>query len=485
MKYKDYYNYESDNRDIWSHNDILGMTVSDLFKNELPLAYQYNTIGVPKDDELTSSHNTYQYTNANGQLRWRSGSKSTEELLEEEHRRNQEMQAQNESAQTPLVSSTAPETSVPKPQITDSPIIDSEPLFDDTSLRAMSGLIQKGKEKFLKQKNQGNDLIKESINDVVFSENPNQIDSSIMQEIEHILKPLSVKDDIDPVVDEASPYLLKGEITKETNKPGILGQIKDNLQNYLHDNSKLYRNYEGLTPLEAAQKWASKFMSPLTAREYYGLASELKDDGKPAKKRLRDNDFYKLADIHNEETKNLIQANMIKNLQLDPNDPDTYEKIKDIDVVIPKVHSHLYKLLKNSDELADFVANNYDDLVSNPNKRVDSWIEYARPRKSDIGHDFWDKTNRYAIYKKSDISAKMNEDGSMTILQPDFYDFDYMESKNESDSINKIITKANNTALGQQEKEQLKKYSLASILTLSPEEIQELLERERRIRNNK
>ncbi len=48
MKYKNYYNFELGNRDIYSHNDILGMTVQDLFDNELPLSYQYNTIGIPK-----------------------------------------------------------------------------------------------------------------------------------------------------------------------------------------------------------------------------------------------------------------------------------------------------------------------------------------------------------------------------------------------------------------------------------------------------
>lgn len=55
MKYKDYYNFELGNRDIYSRNDILGMTVQDLFDNELPLSYQYNTIGIPKDDESVNS----------------------------------------------------------------------------------------------------------------------------------------------------------------------------------------------------------------------------------------------------------------------------------------------------------------------------------------------------------------------------------------------------------------------------------------------
>lgn len=94
MKYKNYYNFELGNRDIYSRNDILGMTVQDLLDKELSLSYQYNTIGIPKDDELIASPNTHQYTNANGKLRWRSSSKTTEELLEEERRRRETAQAQ-------------------------------------------------------------------------------------------------------------------------------------------------------------------------------------------------------------------------------------------------------------------------------------------------------------------------------------------------------------------------------------------------------
>ena len=48
-----------------------------------------------------------------------------------------------------------------------------------------------------------------------------------------------------------------------------------------------------------------------------------------------------------------------------------------------------------------------------------------------------------------------------------------------------VITRTNNRAFSQQEKNQLKKYNLTALLTLSPEEIQELLERSQRRKNNK
>lgn len=145
--------------------------------------------------------------------------------------------------------------------------------------------------------------------------------------------------------------------------------LKGEVQGYLHDHSKLYRNYEGLTPMEAAQKLASKMSLPLSAREYYGISTELKDEGVPPKKYMKNNEFYKLSGIHNDETRELIQKNIIQNLGLDPKDPATYEKIKDIDVVIPKPSSHLYNLVKYSDELADYVANNYENLKANPDRK--------------------------------------------------------------------------------------------------------------------
>ena len=152
MKYKNYYNFELGNRDIYSHNDILGMTVQDLFDNELPLSYQYNTIGIPKDDELISSPNTHQYTNANGKLRWRSSSKTTEELLEEERQRRAEQEAQTANVQSQLAGfgqTSSPVVSAPKPTV-ESPMIESEPLIDN---KTMSDFVVLAKDKWQNRNN--------------------------------------------------------------------------------------------------------------------------------------------------------------------------------------------------------------------------------------------------------------------------------------------------------------------------------------------
>ena len=159
MKYKNYYNFELGNRDIYSHNDILGMTVQDLFDNELPLSYQYNTIGIPKDDELISSPNTHQYTNANGKLRWRSSSKTTEELLEEERQRRAEQEAQTANVQSQLAGfgqTASVVNSAPK-QTVESPMMESEPLVDNNTMSKFVGL---AKDKFQNRKETDNNGMK-------------------------------------------------------------------------------------------------------------------------------------------------------------------------------------------------------------------------------------------------------------------------------------------------------------------------------------
>lgn len=117
MKYKNYYNHELGTSDIYTKSGIRGMTLDDILKNELSLAYQYNTIGIPDDDELTSSPNTSQYMDGNGKTRWRAGTsgssvngqsslltgtKTTADLLEEERLRAQAQQAQLQAVQSQL-----------------------------------------------------------------------------------------------------------------------------------------------------------------------------------------------------------------------------------------------------------------------------------------------------------------------------------------------------------------------------------------------
>lgn len=95
---------------------------------------------------------------------------------------------------------------------------------------------------------------------------------------------------------------------------------------------------------------------------------------------------------------------------------------------------------------------------------------------------FWfKKLHSTFVFNKSDISARVNPDGSMTILHPDFYDFDYIDPSKEK-GIKKAVAAVNNVAFRQQEKGQLSKYSLTVPITLSKEEVEEYM---RRYKNRK
>ena len=101
MRFSNYYNHEGGNRNIYSRRNLLGMTMKEILERELELAYQYNTIGIPDDDELMNSQNAYQYDD-NGVQRWSSGQKTPEQMLAEQQKRIQESQAQNLADQNAL-----------------------------------------------------------------------------------------------------------------------------------------------------------------------------------------------------------------------------------------------------------------------------------------------------------------------------------------------------------------------------------------------
>lgn len=555
MKYSRYYNHELGNSDIYSRSSILGMTLQEMLDNEKPLAYQYNTIGIPDEEELKSSKNTYQYTGTDGKQRWRAGVapqpqlqpqpqpiqhtlKSTDDLLEEERQRRAELASQ-QTAQQPMEIPTQELTQPMEEEIVPESLNSTDDKFDWEGLGNLVSKIKNRKKNAAESNSaiidaieefpdMGGSVIKEVIEnkdsgglipDAIATtmrqdpmckkltkdlSNPNLESESAAQEAAENAKneeKLNKVYELTPPKPEAtSPKVLEAYISESPNLleriKGRIGafqklgfnkedgkDLKGEFQGFLRDHSKLYRNYEGLSPMEAFQKAASKFPIPLSAREYYGIASELNDDGKPSKKSLKKNDFYKLSDIHNEETRKLIEKNMIQNMNLDPNDPASYEKIKDVDIVVPKQNTNLNRIVKNSPELAEFIYNNYENMKTS-GKRVDSSLKYARPSQ-DNGSDFLDKLNRYGVIKKSDVSARMNSDGSISIITPDFYDFGHMDPEKETKWYNRSIAYANNRAESQQKKGQLKPYSLVDMVTLTSAEIEALLEQERQRRKNK
>lgn len=83
MRFSNYYNHEGRNRNIYSRNNLLGMTMKELLERELELAYQYNTIGIPADEELMNSEFAHQYQDENGFSHWQAGEKMPDNLVQQ------------------------------------------------------------------------------------------------------------------------------------------------------------------------------------------------------------------------------------------------------------------------------------------------------------------------------------------------------------------------------------------------------------------
>jgi len=84
MRFSRYYNHEAGNRNIYSRRNLLNMSLEELLRRELELAYQYNTIGIPMDEELTNSQYVHPYTDARGFSYWQAGEERQRELLRQQ-----------------------------------------------------------------------------------------------------------------------------------------------------------------------------------------------------------------------------------------------------------------------------------------------------------------------------------------------------------------------------------------------------------------
>lgn len=489
MKYKNYYNYELGNRDIYSQNDILKMTVQDLFDNELPLSYQYNTIGFPKEDELTISPNTYQYTNANGQTRWRSGMKSTEEMIEEERRRREEMEAQK-TAQSQLGWKNQTQELAPKltnTEVKESPILDSTPLFDQETINNMGSLIKKGKEKFQNRKKLGNDTIADSINDVVFSENPNEMDSPIMQEIEQVLKPSldknsseDLKFDLEALINNQipenkaanteiisnapSPYLLKGEVTKEVMPSNMLERLKNRVKDFadtgfnkeddLNLKGEIQDRYDKLvnnktdysSPMTTKEKLTDKIVQK-AFKKVFPASSDIYTDGMTDFSRARNNPNAEV--LQNLESMDEATKKALLEYGVSPDERGVYYNSD----------SEISKKFANSPEVKKFFEDN-EEAIRQGKKDGGNFNFDASLKNLVINKD---KMDRHASLQHAKmIGAYYDENGNKYGRVIDNVDYERRHVKNILDGTNII----NNHGYNMQEKKNFENYYIVMDILL-------------------
>ena len=259
----------------------------------------------------------------------------------------------------------------------------------------------------------------------------------------------------------------------QIKQPQSQFEVQQKVQQQDQIQKPFWDKYKGLDLDTAIQKIASKIPFKNPAANYYGISTKMADGEQPSKIARTENDFYKLDDIKDQNTKNDYINKAAQMYGLDKNDPDLYEKVKNTKVVIPKVDSTLYNDIKNSEVTQRKVAEHYKILKENANGKLDTGLEYNlddNPATKEGG--------LYNVIKKADMKrSKINKDGSFDTSIDDGYDFEYM---NENDAIKESYKKRagreiNNRAYEQQQKGKLENYLLSAPIHYSKEELEEIL----------
>ena len=211
--------------------------------------------------------------------------------------------------------------------------------------------------------------------------------------------------------------LLEGKVEHDE-----VSSMKDYLVEMINKIKNVYSKYEGLFPLEAAQKALSKSSIGKTSeKQYYGYSANLADGEEPSDFMKEQNDFYKLKDITDPDLRKIYIEKAAKMYGLNPSAPDTYEQVKNTVIVMPKQNSQLYNQIKNSETFQRWVAENYEKIKNN--ETPDESITFPGSLFDS------DKRALYATIHRADIKAKVDKDGSMQIKLNDGFDFEKWKLK--------------------------------------------------------
>ena len=268
-------------------------------------------------------------------------------------------------------------------------------------------------------------------------------------------------------------------------------KIKNDIENKIDELKSKVKNtadkYEGLDPVTAAQKAASK-VSPTVYADYYGLSSRFNDKDEIPDRILNENDIYNLGDIKDKQLYDKYAAAIAKNKGLDINNPEVIEQIKNTKIVTPNEESRLYKSIKNTETLDKWISENYEKIKKGDGSYQQS-IEFpfeGAIKSKDI------RNTSGTIHRADMKNARINEDGSMTVDMQDWYNFEKWKYRTHNDNENlrdwyekasyNGVAKVNNHAYEQQEAGQLEPYLINVPLHISKEELEELEEKLKRRR---
>ena len=225
----------------------------------------------------------------------------------------------------------------------------------------------------------------------------------------------------------------------------------------------------------AIQKAASK--APVfnnAEKDYYQLSAKIKDGEKIPERITNENDIYKLSDITDKAEQARYYKELAEMNKLDPNSIDTYDKLKDKVIIMPKENSRLGQYAKNSETMEKWIAENYDKIQKGEKTDIDSivfpmkWYDIFNRAKSGL----------FGTIHKSDIdNYRIEKDGSFAGRIRDKYNFEEWNSNKKDNLFKKFITYINNNAHKQQESNKIEQFLISMPIHYTKEEIEKILEK--------
>lgn len=488
MRFRNYINTNNRRNRIFSEDDIWNMKLSSLFDNEADIMAQNKSIGIPTMQELEQSPYTRKVEddiiygdNADAVATWEALLEEIAEriqappdisyfdIMKKKKKRRRDEEQDDEQNEEGNNNPMPEQTSEPAESTTESES-GEEASEESQETSAEEDASEESSPVVLEGKVEENVDLGKDIPPAV--QNPESVDKY---------------ENLFPLV--YGKYDLQDGINKTVDAKPTLKQKLDSLA----------KKYEGLDTHTALQKAISKAPIPWSEWEYYSIASKLADNEEQNPAVLEQNDFDKLDNIKDESLKHIYYEKAAQMYGLDPKAKDTYEKLKDVDIVTPKETSRLNKQIKDSEIMQRWVAENYEKIKNGGLEK--SSITFEHPSKELLEDE--DKRALYGTIKRTDLSnPKINRDGSFSVLLNDGYDFSIMDhKKNESvktndwrtDLENKAsngkkalvynqIVDGNNRAHKQQEAGKLKRYVLSTPINYTQEELEEIF---RKYKKNK
>ena len=308
-----------------------------------------------------------------------------------------------------------------------------------------------------------------------YAENDSLLDDSITGEAANINN-----DDImlqgyiskkqNPVLENIKEIPNKIQTKFDDQKKSIkqqVGNVKQNMSNWIEDKVEdIQKDVSEIEPIHTSEK------------EYYGQAGRFADGKAPSQFMQNNNDFSKIKDIKDEKLKADLINKIIQSDYIDKNDSNYTQKLEDITAVIPKENSQLHSQVKNSEYFKSKVA---EALNSKDGKTS---FDFSKSSNTGDIVKNNDKRANFLTLGKGDISTKQNEDGSISVIVSDNYDFSKINKDTyKTKDIKSILATfmknkladINNNAYRQQEKGKIQQYPIGFEIKYTPEEIAKIL----------